>query len=664
MAGAAPAMAVVTEVPTGGGEVTIGAQPRSTELLTPGAPIASFDNAAGHPVMHSNNTYAIYWDPRYYYHGDWQHLIDVFLQNVGSESGTLGNVFSLDAQYTDKSNQRAAYRSTFRGAYTDTKGYLGANCKDPDETVGYPDEEAVKDNVACITDQQIQEQLQEFIAQNKLQTGMGTIFFVLTPPGVTVCADAGGTLSSHCSDTLGSPNGFCSYHSAISPTSPVEGDAKTILYAVIPWSAGGQGDLHLFDHAPGYECQDGGWNPAGKKGEEREEAMTPAEPAHQQEPDQLPVGSRGPDGSFDTGLADLIINQIAVEQQNTITDPLLNAWHDAAGNEVVDECRNFFALTLGGEAKAAEGAGAGTLYNQEIGSGHYYLNDTFDLAALLQDFPGIPCIPGTRLEPQFTAPDPVNAGDLVGFDASESTTTLDAGVAYNEKGEQFEVFPTYTWSFGDGTYTTSSYPPGASAVDQPSVFHSYQYGGTYDVTLTVTDVGGNTATTSHTVTVDGPPPPPSPGAKGDSASPATIPGVGSGSTPGTAGAPTLTQSVLSRSLSKAIRLGLAVHYSVDRQAAGAVEALLNAATAAHLGIKGRTATGLPNGYPREIVVGSAVLISTRAGQGNLHIRFTKQAAKRLAKVRQVKLTLRFVLRSATPAGVRTTTALSTVVLSN
>ena len=53
------------------------------------------------------------------------------------------------------------------------------------------------------------------------------------------------------------------------------------------------------------------------------------------------------DGGCDVGLADVIITQIASEQQDIVTDPLLNAWQDKNHNEVVDECRNVFALVLG-----------------------------------------------------------------------------------------------------------------------------------------------------------------------------------------------------------------------------------------------------------------------------------------------------------------------------
>ena len=48
------------------------------------------------------------------------------------------------------------------------------------------------------------------------------------------------------------------------------------------------------------------------------------------------------DGYCDVGLADLIINQLATEQQDIVTDPLLHSWKDSAGNEATDECRNWF----------------------------------------------------------------------------------------------------------------------------------------------------------------------------------------------------------------------------------------------------------------------------------------------------------------------------------
>ncbi len=148
----------------------------------------SFSNASGHPVMHTDVNYAIYWDPTDHYHADWQHMINGFLQNLGVAGGSLENVFSVDTQYTDKSNLPASEHAAFAGAYTDTNPYPAAGCTDPK-----PLEPG--DAITCLTDAQIRAELQNFvISQHGLQKGMGTIFYLLTPPGVTVCVDAAGEL--------------------------------------------------------------------------------------------------------------------------------------------------------------------------------------------------------------------------------------------------------------------------------------------------------------------------------------------------------------------------------------------------------------------------------------------------------------------------------------
>ncbi|MCC7076322.1 MAG: PKD domain-containing protein, partial [Acidimicrobiia bacterium] len=68
-----------------------------------------------------------------------------------------------------------------------------------------------------------------------------------------------------------------------------------------------------------------------------------------------------------------------------------------------------------------------------------------------------------------------------GFDASSSTAV--AGVAG------------YAWDFGDGSPTGSGVSPS----------HTYAAAGVYDVVLTVTDTGGDSASVTHPVTVSAPP---------------------------------------------------------------------------------------------------------------------------------------------------------------
>lgn len=700
-----PAGAFVTKV---GMPVTVGLQPRDTTTFFDGsrAKVGTFDNHEGNPVLQSTNTYAIYWDPRDHYHGDWQHLIDNFFQAFGAVSGSLGTVFAVDSQYTDKANVHASYNSTFRGAYTDTEPYpVVAGCKDPATL-----EPSYADAITCVTDAQIRTQLKEFIGAHGLQKGMGSIFYLLTPPGVTVCVDEGES-ASHCSDKPSSASSFCSYHSAITPTHPTEGDANTILYAVIPWTAGGLGDYHLpsADETPAFDCQDGGFSFNSKTGlveKEHEKALNLAEEEaftkmsteeqaiveherrlekpHQEEPNQ--ISGNGPDGTPDTGLADLIIGQIGVEQQNVVTDPLLNAWQDEDGNEATDECRNFFSPPLGGELKANPLTEAGSLYTQTLSGGNYYLNDAFDLAAVIYPYPGVPCLGGISIEPQFTAPNPVNTGDIVGFDGMESNFTLNAGVKFSSLGAEEPAYATYKWNFGDGSPEVTGFAPGAPSVNSPgtspcaapweapcaaSTFHSYQYGGTYDVTLTVTDVGGNTASVTNPIAVVGPPPPTSTVQSSENAGQTTASGGSSftGATGTSAPAPApvpnpvAAEAVVSRSLRSARRKGLVVRYSVNEQVAGHFEVLLNRAVARRLGIGGAAAADLPAGYPPELVVARAILITTKGGRSTVDIQFSKRTAARLGRLSKVSLMLRLIVRNAASSDPATTTVLSTVTLS-
>ncbi len=575
---ATPAGAVVeTASGTAGCDVSsescYGVQPRNGTTWTDGngAEGETFKNPAGRPVLHSPGTYAIYWDPGDIYRPEWQGVIDGFFANLGAGGGELTSVFANDQQYIDGSERPASDSFVFHGAYTDTEPYPShGGCVDPHPPTGA---------VACLTDVQIRSQLETFIAQHGLQEGMGTIFYVLTPPGVTVCVDGGG-VSGHCSDHTGSiaeetqsyKNSFCSYHSDISPTNPLEGGASTIIYAVVPWTAGGEGSHHQLPPPgePAYDCQDGGFNPSSDPIEEREHAkehskaeieaingMSGEEKQKQEEKElreaphaQEPNQGTGPGwaGDYAHGLADLIVNQIAVEQQNTATDPLLDAWQDTAHNELTDECRNFFESgELAGSVVAQENSDAGTLANQPLNGHEYYLNTAFNLAADRLPFGGVPCVGGVSLDPQFTATNPVNAGEVVGFDGMESDVSLN-GTGLTLAGTT--RYATYTWNYGDGglgdaTPVVSGYAPGSAPCEAPwlsteppaslkppgvwvgcaaSVYHPYKYGGTYAVTLTITDVGGNTASTTHEITVKGagPPAPSSSTSAGGSGTPTPV----------------------------------------------------------------------------------------------------------------------------------------------
>jgi len=719
----------------------------------------TFENPEGYPVLHAANIYAIYWDPTNTYDDDWQQMIDEFLRNMETaqgqySEGQFNTDFAVDADYRDATNKPATAKPNYRGSYTDTNAYPPAGCVDP--------EPLVSGSFTCLTDAEVRLQLEAFIAEHRLPRGMSTIYYVLTPPDVTVCLDKGGP-TGHCSDhvedtvipedheqyVLASEsykNSFCSYHGAITPTNPETGDEHTILYGMIPWTAGNDGQLDSLNPVKGYDCQDGGFDPTTKPIEKKEAPSEAAREAEEQkerqektgeeekcekrlkeasaeateeietecaaelraiekaaekefaniktqeekeepriqEPNQNPNDAVDLDGDFDEALPDVLINEIAVEEQNIVTDPLLNAWHDRNGNELVDECRNFFwTPTLAGQSAAQEESRAGTLSNETLAGQTYYLNDTFLLSDL--DFPGSGCQDFVDLAPHFTAPDVVNSGEVVGFDGMESDISLNwSGLSPSLPGS----YATYRWNFGDGSPEVSGFAPGAPACHEPwlspcaaSVFHTYEYGGTYRVTLTVTDTGGNVESTFQELTVDGPARSSSSGGGegggspgGGSKTPGTSsgsPSPGGGSTSGSPGGattsttvppPTATAATTSTSIRDAIKHGLTIHYSVNEQVAGTIEVLLAASTAKHLHLRGPAAVGLPAGAPKSIVIGRAVLVTTKGGTGAVRLKLSKAAAKALRKLKHVTLTLRVVVRNASRTNPASTSLLSTFVL--
>jgi hypothetical protein len=699
---AAPAGAVVTTV----NGMTVGVAPRLSNSYIQGGNPSTYANPSGDPVLHGTGVYPIFWDPDDEYWSEWQNGLDTYFHNAGAASGSLKSVFAVDTQYTDKSNVPAVYSQTYKGSYVDSHAYPTPGCTDPEPF--NPADQIPLDfggtpTAVCLTGAQIAKELEAFVAQHNLPKGMGNVYYMLTPPGVTVCLDAGGA-TGHCSDSLeGSAesyeHSFCSYHAAINPGGSPTGSANTIVYGVIPWTAGGYGNYKLLevDQTPGWDCQDGGYIPAKHgQGYEREKAKEKTkkeeeafkemdaeekkeaeeavvlEGPHEQEPNQQPCPSTA--GTCDYGLFDLITDQISLQQEDMVTDPLLNAWQDSDHYENTDECRFLFGPEAGGLA-ADPGTKAGTLYNQTLNGANYYLNDAFSLAAYRLPYPGVGCLNNVNLDPMFTAPNPVNAGEVVGFDGMESDIALDAGISYSATGTPQANYATYTWNFGDGTPEVSGYAPGSPPCETPwlspcaaSIYHTYQYGGTYEVTLTVRDVGGNLSEVSHDVTVVGPPPStastPGTGATPGSGSVAGTQtgGSTSGASTPTVPAPVAAAAILPQSLRKALRKGLVVSYSVNEQVAGRFEVLISTATARRLGISGTPATGMPAGSPPQLVIAKAILVTTKGGHNAVHILFSKRTAARLAHSHKVALTLRLIVRNSASSNPATTTVISAVTL--
>ncbi len=256
----------------------------------------------GGRVLHSNRTHVIFWQPSgtaLAFDPGYEQLIEAFLTDVAADSHKTTNTYALSGQYFD-SQGPAAYSSTFGGAVIDTDPLPPNGCTEPASTgPGW---------TVCLTDAQLENELQAVIAADRLPTTNHDIFFFVTPDGMGSCTDS---TSSACA-IGGSPNGYCGYHSET---------PNGILYAVIPYNA-----------VPGH-CQSNNPRPNA----------SPADPA---------------------------ISTISHEQNETVTDPDGNAWIDSQGNEEADLCLTDFGPAIGGSGNRAwnESINGGHFFLQELWS--------------------------------------------------------------------------------------------------------------------------------------------------------------------------------------------------------------------------------------------------------------------------------------------------------
>ncbi len=599
-----PASALIEQVKVGSETIEVGVQARQWAKVNR-APLQYHEG----PIDPASYTYAIYWDPTGAYHSDWMRLIDGYLHDVGAASGQLSNPFALNSQYTGPNGTRAGYRSTFRGAYTDNAPYPATNeCKEP---LAQP---------TCLTDKQIRAELKRFIAAEGLPTGREIVYFVLTPPAVTLCLDETGTGACSTSDkeieeevateeTLNKPGsaanttGFCGYHSVIEPAS-----GSPIVYGVQPWIAGHAGHVtreiplaNLLPTGAALACQNG-------------HILF--------EPNQ--ATSFVHFDSYETGLADLIINSLSLEQSDIVVNPLLsNGWFQNVTNaEQADMCRGVFSPVkeITKEEKL-EGTHAEKVGNESINGDSYYLQYAYSSVGVTSGQANV-CWSGVELLPHFTATNPVDHSDIVAFDALESSMTLDANPRELKLDEPYTV-PIYKWEFGDGTSTG----PSSSAA---SVLHSYRGGGEYRVTLTLTDSGGNVGSITQTIDVN-PLPPPAPPASSGTAS-------GSSSAISGPGGPTiftLTALLIPESRSALLRNGVALRASANQPADGVASIFISAGEARHAGIHFKRHQSL-------VVVGRGTIKGLSAGTGTFHLRLSKKVMARLRRLGRVVLTVQLL----------------------
>jgi hypothetical protein len=178
------------------------------------------------------------------------------------------------------------------------------------DTTPYPANGCVRAAI-CLTDAQLRTELNKFIVAHALPRDRAHEYFILTPPKVEDCFEATGL---ECSAGSTAPS-YCAYHSAFTSGTAV------VIYANDPYVTGISG------------C-DTGEHPNGKPS----------------------------DGAILGGLSH--------EHNESITDPELNAWFAASGEENGDKCRTFEAASEYGTPLGK--APNGSRYNQVINTHLYW----------------------------------------------------------------------------------------------------------------------------------------------------------------------------------------------------------------------------------------------------------------------------------------------------
>jgi hypothetical protein len=355
----------------------------------------------GGPVMHSQQSYAIFWAPAgYSFPSGYTAAIEDFLKNVAADSGKASNVYSVSAQYTDGSGH-ATYSDTYGGSTSDPHAYPTAGTCPP-----YSGAESF---TACISDEKLEEEVDRVANAESWPTGLGAEYYMVLPPHAGSCFDAAG---AHCFDVE-----YCAYHSFSASSGRV--------YANISYSPGDVSGCGVGEYPNGHA----------------------------------------------NGNVDDTLSSLSHEANESITDPYLNAWFDERGFEDGDECRN---TQFGEDFGSPLGGSSGSLFNQVIGSGHYYLqqewsNDVEDCAQRVES-----------ASPVIADPGKVIPGEPVPFNGAGSVPGSGGIVSYE-------------WDFGDGHTATGQAPS-----------HTFSTVGTFDVTLTVKDDGGFGFSTTRQVSVGTP----------------------------------------------------------------------------------------------------------------------------------------------------------------
>jgi PKD repeat protein len=541
----------------------------------------------GGPVMHGNETFVLTWDPDRTYWQTTRYYVEQFLRNVADASRDLGSPYAVTSQYADgppgqdpgNNPNRAANQSVFGGACIDygVPGHM--NCHFPEgnftgQGADYPSSAGAEGDCPP------------------------------PPPVTTTTTTTSSSTTTSVSTTSSSTSSTTTTSTTTAKPPPwtppsvciTDGAIRNELKSLVD-------QTHLYPTyvQPGYApllvvlvpdnvevCLDGGRRACSadflRNGFCSYHGVldNPKIPYVVQpwtagsRCDELDLPQQ-PDPAVEAGQR--LVSPLSQSHIAAIVNPWLNGWFAASGAEINDN--GCVPLPLTADVV-------------QVGDTKYHLQHEFNNGGLIQIDPNSPpCAGSVLLTPRFVPPSPVDAGKQTWFDGSVSASTL--------------VVPDvdYRWDFGDGS----------AGVSGASVLHTFQYGGSYTVTLTVEDRGGNSRTFTHTVDVLGQSRPSS----GGSGAQARI-------------------ALMPQGLQSVLRHGIALRLRTDHAADGVATVLIPRGAARRVHIRA--------GRGPSVIVGRGTLSGIHAGTVDLRLRISGPVAKKLARLRHVTLTIRLTLVAA------------------
>jgi hypothetical protein len=406
-----PSTARTERAPSAAGDRAPDARPDGFAASTPPGGAHRAARAAGQPpvtyhggpVQHSSAVYPIFWvPPGYSFPAGYMSTITTYFADVAQDSYEPSNVYGSIVQYFERSPKRFV-------SYRVVNNPPGMSTH-PFPKSGCPNYTLGDGTLStvCLTRSQIRKEVATIVATHNIPNGLGTQIFLFTPQGVASCTTKTSLSSGGCYNPL-QYNGYCAFHSRVGS------GGKASLYAYMPYNA-----------LPG--CTSG----------------------------QSPNGN----------AADAVLNNVAHEHMETMTDPLGNGWFDASGREIADKCHLKFGKPLGSTATGQ--------YNQVINGHRYWLQMVWSNRARA-------CVPRNK----FSQP---NAS----FTYSPSSPRQGQKVAFKSRVKQAGASKwAYRWTFPDGSTSAAANPT--------RVFKSFILGG--HVALVVTGKKGDQTRVTRTITV-------------------------------------------------------------------------------------------------------------------------------------------------------------------